>query len=170
MRANTAISSFRYVSRLLLVGFVAFSLSACADQPDDDGMIGDTTAMPMDTAGTMMGGGAEMETMRTDTVDVGLVEFDINMPTTLPAGRTVFRVTNEGSAEHNFEVEGQGTEHVFPQNLQPGETQMMEVDLQEGSYVVYCPVANHRSRGMELDLTVEPSAATGHVGMEGDRG
>lgn len=167
MRATTTASPLRHAFRLVLIGFVAVGLSACTDQPDNDGMIGDTTAMPMDTAGTMMG---DMDTMRSDTVDVGLVEFDINMPTTLPAGRTIFRVTNEGTAEHNFEVEGQGMEHVFPQNLQPGETQTMEVELQEGSYVVYCPVANHRSRGMEVNLTVEPSAATGEAAMEGERG
>lgn len=148
---NTA--SFRHGFQLVLFGLLVISLGACTDQPEEDGILGDTTAMPTDTAGTMMG-----ETGRMDTVEVSLVEYDINMPATLPAGHTVFRVTNDGTMEHNLEVEGQGSEDVFPQNLQPGETQTMEVDLQEGSYVVYCPVGDHRSRGMEVDLTVEPSA------------
>lgn len=93
--------------------------------------------------------------MGSDTVDVVLVEYDINMPSTLPAGTTIFRITNDGTMAHNFEVEGQGSEDVFPQDLQPGDSRTMEVDLQEGSYVVYCPIGDHRSRGMEVNLTVE---------------
>lgn len=164
---NTA--SLRHVFQLVLIGLVIISLAACTDQPDEDGLLGDTTAMPMDTAGTMMGDTGRMDGMRTDTVEVSLVEYEINMPTTLPAGHTIFRVTNDGTMEHNLEVEGQGSEDVFPQNLQPGETQTMEVDLQEGSYVVYCPVGDHRSRGMEVDLTVEPSAEAPD-GVETERG
>lgn len=164
---NTA--SLRHVFQLVLISLVVISLAACTDQPEEDGLLDDTTAMPMDTAGTMMDQNRSMDGMRMDTVEVSLVEYDINMPATLPAGHTIFRVTNDGTMEHNIEVEGQGSEHVFPQNLQPGETQTMEVDLQEGSYVVYCPVGDHRSRGMEVDLTVEPSAeAPG--GVETERG
>lgn len=152
---NTA-SLLRYLCRLVLAGVVVVSLSACTDRADDDLPLDDTTAVPggmQADPGAMQGHMA----MNGDTVDVALVDYDINMPSTLPAGSVVFRVTNQGSGEHNFEVEGQGNEHVFPQNLQPGETQTMQVDLQQGSYEVYCPVGDHRSRGMESDLTVESS-------------
>ncbi len=87
-------------------------------------------------------------------VEVGLIEYEINMPASIPAGPTVFEVTNNGTAPHNFEIEGQGIERVFEVNLQPGETQTMEVDLVPGSYTVYCPVGNHRQMGMELQLSV----------------
>ncbi len=162
---NTS-SLLRYLCRVLLAGVVVVSLSACTDRADDDLTLDDTTAVPGDTTGMMMDpGGMQADpgamqghmAMNGDTVDVALVDFDINMPSTLPAGSVVFRVTNQGSGEHNFEVEGQGNEHVFPQNLEPGETQTMQVDLQQGSYEVYCPVGDHRSRGMESDLTVESS-------------
>ena len=63
-------------------------------------------------------------------------------------------VTNNGTVAHNFEIEGQGIEEELEQNLQPGATATLQVDLQPGSYTVYCPVANHREQGMELALTV----------------
>lgn len=154
-------TAFRHIFQLVLAGLLVIGISACTDQPDDDAMLSDTVGV--DTAGTMTHDMGEMDGMHMDTVRVTLVEYDIDMPSTLPAGHTIFRVTNEGTMEHNFEVEGHGNEEVFPQDLQPGESQTMEVDLQEGSYVVYCPVGDHRSRGMEVDLTVELSMDTGRM-------
>jgi biopolymer transport protein ExbD len=94
-----------------------------------------------------------------NTVQVELTEFTIDMPASLPAGTTIFEVTNAGTMEHNFEIVGQGLEEVFETNLQPGETRTLQVDLQPGTYEVYCPVSNHREEGMLVELTVtEPEA------------
>jgi uncharacterized cupredoxin-like copper-binding protein len=90
----------------------------------------------------------------TPTTEVGLTEYQIEMPTSLSAGSQTFRVTNNGTTEHNFEVEGQGIEEAFETNLSPGETQTMQLDLAPGTYEVYCPVGNHRDQGMEIQLTV----------------
>ncbi len=90
-----------------------------------------------------------------EAVSVQLDDFSIEMPRTLPAGPTTFRVTNVGAVEHNFEVEGQGIEEEFDENLEPGESRTMEVDLEAGEYRVYCPVGDHEDRGMTLMLTVE---------------
>lgn len=87
-------------------------------------------------------------------VEVGLTEFEINMPDTLPPGPTMFEVTNNGSFVHNLAIEGQGIDELFETDLQPGESQTMEVDLQPGTYQVYCPVGNHAEQGMRLELTV----------------
>jgi hypothetical protein len=90
-------------------------------------------------------------------VEVSLTEFAIDMPTTLPAGPTTFVVSNNGSFEHNFEIESEelGIEVALAANLAPGETATLEVDLPAGTYEVYCPVGNHREQGMEVELTVE---------------
>jgi uncharacterized cupredoxin-like copper-binding protein len=88
------------------------------------------------------------------TVQVGLTEYQINMPNEVSAGMITFEVTNNGTVEHNFEIEGQGIEQVFDQNLQPGETRSMTVELQPGTYEVYCPVGDHAEQGMRLELTV----------------
>ena len=87
-------------------------------------------------------------------VEVTETEFAIEMPDTLPAGPVTFRVTNAGTVEHNFEVEGQGIEEEFDENLPPGETRELTLDLQPGTYEVYCPVGDHGDRGMRLELTV----------------
>ena len=92
-------------------------------------------------------------------VQVSLVEFEIRMPTELPAGLTTFVVTNDGARQHNFVIEGQGIEEVFAQNLQAGESNTMTVELPPGEYRVYCPVGNHAGQGMELTLTVTEAAA-----------
>jgi len=88
------------------------------------------------------------------TVAVALNEFTIEMPAELSAGPTTFEITNAGTVEHNFEIEGQGIEEELPENLAPGESGTLEVDLQPGAYEVYCPVGNHADEGMRLELTV----------------
>jgi uncharacterized cupredoxin-like copper-binding protein len=89
-----------------------------------------------------------------ESVAVSLMEFAIDMPTELPAGPTTFEITNDGTIEHNFEVEGQGIEEELPENLAPGATGTLTVDLAPGTYEVYCPVGNHADQGMRLELTV----------------
>lgn len=93
-----------------------------------------------------------------DTVEVALDEFEIRMPDTLRAGPTVFRVTNSGEEEHGFEVEGGDMEEEFEENLQPGETNTLQVDLEAGAYRIYCPVENHGEQGMAMNLMVVEEA------------
>jgi len=89
-----------------------------------------------------------------EMVAVSLMEFDIDMPTELPAGPTTFEVTNDGTVEHSFEIEGQGIEEELEQHLQPGASDTLTVDLTPGTYAVYCPVDNHEAEGMRVELTV----------------
>ena len=87
-------------------------------------------------------------------VAVSLREFAIDMPDSLPAGPTTFTVTNDGTIEHSFEIEGQGVEQELEHHLKPGESMDLQVDLAPGTYEVYCPVDGHKEQGMERDLTV----------------
>jgi hypothetical protein len=89
------------------------------------------------------------------TVQVSLVEYSIEMPTSIPAGPTTFEITNDGTEEHGFDIEGEGVAEELDPTLQPGESGTLEVDLQPGTYTIYCPVGDHRSEGMEIELTVE---------------
>jgi len=102
-----------------------------------------------DTAGT----GEDAETGE-NVVQVTLLDGEIEMPDTLTAGATIFEISNVGALVHNLEIEGQGIEEVLENDLQPGESATLTVDLQPGTYEVYCPVADHAERGMRLTLTV----------------
>jgi plastocyanin len=92
-------------------------------------------------------------------VEVKLTEFAIEMPKTVPPGQMTFSVTNAGTMEHNFEVEGEGIEKKFDTNLKPGETRDLQVDLPVGTYTVYCTVEDHKDRGMRLELKVAQQRA-----------
>jgi plastocyanin len=87
-------------------------------------------------------------------VEVKLSEFTLEMPSTVTPGQVTFSVTNAGTTEHNFELEGEGIEKKFDTNLKPGETRNLQVDLPAGTYTVYCSVDDHKERGMQLKLRV----------------
>ena len=62
---------------------------------------------------------------------------------------------NDGATVHDLEVEGPGTETKLASELDPGQSGTLTVDLSEpGSYEWYCPVGNHREKGMEGEITV----------------
>ncbi len=94
-------------------------------------------------------------------VAVHLTEFQLVMPTALPAGLTTFSVTNAGQMEHNFEIKSEQeeedpVEQPLPPNLLPGETRTIQVELQPGIYYAECPLSDHSERGMKLQVTVTP--------------
>jgi len=99
-------------------------------------------------------------------VEVELVEYEIRMPTTLPAGPTTFRVTNNGSVDHNFQIKGQGITNGFANAFPPGQTQILEVDLPVGDYEVYSPISNYADQGMRLMLTVTEDGSASATGAE----
>src|SRR4030095_2343838 len=74
------------------------------------------------------------------TVQVKLDEYRIHMPTTIPAGHTVFQISNTGSHEHNIRIAGDGVNAALPKNLEPGQSEDLTVDLKPGKYKVDCPV------------------------------
>ncbi|GIV60920.1 MAG: hypothetical protein KatS3mg043_2009 [Rhodothermaceae bacterium] len=92
-----------------------------------------------------------------DTIQVILSDYQIDMPTSLAPGPVVFAVYNEGTVPHAFEVEsGEMEERLDP--IEPGDMQHLSVELAAGRYTVYCPVDNHRERGMTTGLLVSDEA------------
>lgn len=149
--------SVRALANAAMVFLMVVAVAACTDRPETEDLGSDTLGVASaDTAGAM----DQPPYGEADTVEVTLTEYDIEMPTSLPAGSTTFKVTNEGTMEHNFEVEGPEMEESLSSNLAPGASEVLEVDLAPGSYTVYCPVADHRSQGMEFQLTVEENGTT----------
>jgi len=84
------------------------------------------------------------------------------------AGEVTLRLVNDGGMPHALEVEGEGVDEATDE-IGPGETAELTVELEAGEYVLYCPVGNHRDQGMEGTLTVGGGAG-GAGGGDGDTG
>jgi uncharacterized cupredoxin-like copper-binding protein len=69
------------------------------------------------------------------------------------AGTYAFEVVNEGEAAHALEVEGEGIEEETD-TLEPGQRATLTVELEGGTYELYCPVEDHADRGMTGKLQV----------------
>lgn len=72
----------------------------------------------------------------------------------LRAGEKVkLTFNNVGSFSHNFTIEGLG---VATKTIGGGKSDTIEFAVEEsGTYATFCSVGNHRTQGMEGDLTAE---------------
>ncbi len=103
-----------------------------------------TTAAPPVTATTTISGPAT-------TVNVGMFEYRFDLsPTTIPAGKVTFVVTDDGSLVHNFDVVGVKAGAY----LSPGQSETWTVGLAPGTYQIKCDVPFHADRGMAGTITV----------------
>ncbi len=134
--------------KLLVLITVAISLTfaACGDDDDSSGESAESTSTTEET--TASGGGGE-------TVDISETEFSLDpSEATVPAGEVTFAVTNDGGITHNLEVEGNGVEEITD-DLDPGASGELTVDLEPGTYEMYCAIGDHADQGMEGEVTVE---------------
>jgi uncharacterized cupredoxin-like copper-binding protein len=147
--------------RVLLIAALLFAC-ACQRQAEDVSRNGSTAAANTPPSAAMStnanpkeapeaGGGPTLAQGATQEVD--LIEYQINLPETLPAGRTTFNIENGGKEEHAFVIEGNGIEKKSAE-LQRGDTTSLDVTLAPGTYTIYCPVDGHKDKGMKRTLTV----------------
>jgi len=87
-------------------------------------------------------------------VDVKVNEKGVQMPKSLPAGKTAFVVTNTGKEAHNFEIEGEALDKNFWFALSPKQTKTMQVDLKAGTYDAYCTGEGHAKKEQKVQLMV----------------
>jgi uncharacterized cupredoxin-like copper-binding protein len=151
-----------------VLALAAVPVAGCGGDDDDDEPEASATATTTETdtggddqatgGGGQAGGGQEPSAGGGgETLDVSLVDFRIE-PTnaTVQAGEVTFNVSNDGEAPHNLEVEGPTGEAELEQDLAPGESGELTVDLSEpGTYKWYCPVGDHESLGMVGEVTVQ---------------
>ncbi|HET9496317.1 MAG TPA: cupredoxin domain-containing protein [Chloroflexia bacterium] len=74
------------------------------------------------------------------------------------AGMVRFNVTNEGQFSHNmaFQIEGEGTTVGKTKNFKSDESpQVLEVELEPGTYKMLCDIIGHPEQGMVGTLTVK---------------
>lgn len=115
----------------------------------------------------------------TSAVDVELVEWAINAPATLDAGKVAFTISNPSNGSHELVVirgdsydalpkraNGAVDEDALPAGALVGRTNRLNrnqscaagFDLEPGSYVLICNISSgpnsHAARGQTLDITV----------------
>ena len=91
-------------------------------------------------------------------VEVILKDYEIQMPESVPAGDVTFNITNAGSHDHNFEIDLKSGKRRLENDLKPGDSHTLTVNLTPGTYDVLCPVSFHSTRGMRRKLTVSGSS------------
>ena len=108
------------------------------------------------TGGNGRGGGRGAAAGR--TVEVVATDFEYTPSRiTVDRGQPVtVRLVNRGSSPHNIEFELPAGERELEQNVPPGGTGTLRFTAPQepGVYEVYCPVANHKGRGMTGTLVV----------------
>ena len=111
----------------------------------------------------------------TETVNVRETEFRLTPanPSIASPGVVEFRVTNAGSTVHALEVHGPAGEAETPE-IQPGKSATLKVDMSKpGRFEWYCPIADHKDKGMRGEITVGGgglSAPSGSGTQEGSDG
>jgi uncharacterized cupredoxin-like copper-binding protein len=89
------------------------------------------------------------------TFSISESDFTLTPPTvTIDApGTYTFEATNDGGVDHALEIEGNELEEET-ETIGPGESASVTVDLESGTYEMYCPIGNHRDLGMAGEITV----------------
>ncbi len=96
--------------------------------------------------------GPIVETIQIKETDFELEPSEITLD---KAGTYAFEAENsEEDDTHALEIEGNGIE-AKTEDLEPGQSAELRVDLKPGTYEIYCPVDGHEDLGMKGTITVE---------------
>ena len=123
-----------------------------------------------------VGCGSDPSVASTGPVGISLVEHKVVPSNTKSkAGTVTFEIRNDGTETHEFLVvksdldpkalpldedgavdeKGDGVEFIDErENIKPGGTAQLTVDLQPGAYVLLCNLEDHYSMGMAVGFTV----------------
>ncbi len=147
---HTVIRNIR-ASRLAVLGVAVLSAATIAACGGDD----EETTVATGTTGATGATGAAGQAQE---IEVSETDFKLDpSDPTVKAGEVTVKATNDSdSTVHNLEVEGPSGSEELPQDLQPGDSGELKVDLNKaGKYKWYCPIANHEELGMVGEITVE---------------
>lgn len=116
-----------------------------------------TTTVAKKTKETVKAIEHKMDTPDPDArkVPVKVTDAGVQMPKSLPAGKTAFIVANTGKQKHNFEIEGEHLEKSFWFGIAPKDSKTMQVDLKPGSYEAHCSVDEHAKKEARVKLVVK---------------
>jgi len=108
------------------------------------------------------GGSGSSNSNSGQTVQVSEAEWSITVAGTqmtkgngdasVPTGTVTFNIKNDGTVDHQFEIQGNGIDKKTD-NIAPGKTGKLTVDLKAGKYEVWCPIPGHKEAGMDGFVT-----------------
>ena len=142
-----------------LAAAAALLLTGCGGSGDDT----DDASAPSSSSAAASSTAAESESPASSeapdeaggTLTVTGVDFGYELDgTELAAGEYEIEFVNEGDASHNVVIEQDGEDVAESEVIGSGDTSSFTVTLEPGEYVFYCSVGNHRSMGMEVEVTV----------------
>jgi uncharacterized cupredoxin-like copper-binding protein len=108
------------------------------------------------TSGTAAGGGSPMKTVQISESEFKLTPSNVTLS---KPGTYEFRAVNNGSVTHALEIEGNGVEEET-EDIDPGKSATVKVTFKgAGSYEMYCPVDDHKNKGMEGKITIGSAGA-----------
>lgn len=70
------------------------------------------------------------------------------------AGRVKFKLVNAGKFPHNFGVTLNG-QNIKSKDIDPGSSDVLELDLTAGTYKTVCDLPQHEQKGMVGSITVK---------------
>jgi plastocyanin len=140
-------------SSSLLALAAAFVLAVAACGGEDNESSSDTGAA-----------GSSAQTIEISETEFKLDPADVTLD---KAGTYTFRAVNNGSFDHALEIEGPGAEEET-ETIGPGSSAEVTVDLEEGTYELYCPVGNHKDQGMVGRVVVGSGGASSTTGTDED--
>lgn len=160
------------VSRILFIAVMFASLFAFAcggDENKNETWMGTPKPTASDTANTSMtdtasgtlpgspGGTALVPDVAAGaTLLVMLNDNSIALPAEkIGPGPVVLTVQNQGTEVHNLFVEGEGISKAAGDPIEVGKASVMDLTLKPGTYTLYCPILDHRTRGEQATLTIE---------------
>ncbi|HYH09447.1 MAG TPA: hypothetical protein VEK11_20535 [Thermoanaerobaculia bacterium] len=152
----------RVLAALLLTSLAAFG---CREEgaATDTAATGDTTtdtaaAIMTDTAthpGSPGGTALVPEVAAGTTVLVVLEDNSIGVrEQAIPPGPAVLTIENRGSELHNLFVEGEGISRAADNPVPENGSSTLDVTFRPGTYTLYCPVGQHRTRGEQVQITI----------------
>jgi uncharacterized cupredoxin-like copper-binding protein len=144
-------SLFAVAAAALALGL---GLAACGE--DDDEESAGTGTGTQEEQATPAPTGPAAETVNLSEVEFSIHPDDVRLD---KAGVVEFNVRNDGSITHALEVEGGDIEQET-EDIAPGESATLKVDLSKGVYEMYCPIDDHKEQGMTAALRVAGATGT----------
>ncbi|NMH99425.1 hypothetical protein HF526_19210 [Pseudonocardia sp. K10HN5] len=89
-------------------------------------------------------------------VTVTMSEFALTLSEqTFTPGTYTFVADNTGQYPHTITINGPGVQNQSASGpLKSGQSASLTVTLQPGSYEIWCPVGDHKAKGMTTTITV----------------